>query len=110
MLYAQTHDKDRPLRWEKVENMWRYFSKMGGAMLGYQLVWERSMFGGVEPDKQLRVVLRKWYRDAQGSYPMTVLATTDPQMMEAALTMLIGEAKEANARTQELWNGSNGTS
>lgn len=109
MLYAQTHDKDRPLRWGKVESMWNHCRQLGGPALGYELIWERSMFGGIEPDEQLRVHLRRWYRDAQGSYPTTVLMSTDPKQVEAVLTMLIVEAKDNNERVQSLWNGSNGT-
>ena len=67
------------------------------------------MFGGVEPEKQLRVHLRRWYRDTLGTYPTTVLMSTDPKQVEAVLTMLIVEAKDNNERVQSLWNGSNGT-
>ena len=109
MLYAQTHDKDRPLRWSTVESLWSHFNRVGGAALNYQLIWERSMFGGVAPEEQIRAHLRKWHRDAQGSYPLPVLTTTDPQQMEAAIIMLIVEAKDNNERVQSLWNGSNGT-
>lgn len=66
------------------------------------------MFSGVKDEEQIRAHLRKWHRDAQGSYPLPVLTTTDPQQMEAAITMLIVEAKDYNIRVQRLWEGSNG--
>lgn len=109
MLYAQTHDRDRPLMWEEVEHLWRKFNNSGGAMLGYQLIWERAMFGGVAPDEEIRAHLRKWLRDAHGQYPMTVLTTTDPKQMAAALTMLCIEAQDYAQSHKELWLGSNGT-
>jgi hypothetical protein len=95
--------------WEEVEHLWSKFNKSGRASLGYQLIWERAMFGGVAPDEQIRGHLRKWNRGVRGSYPTTVLVTTDPKQMAAALTMLCIEAQDYTQAHKELWNGSNGT-
>lgn len=93
MLYAMVKDKSQwPMKWEKCELMHKHLNRMSWS---YQLFIERRMlFDALHPE--FRGVLIKWMsKDNAGNTAReTLLETSDPEQMEAALLMLISEAEE----------------
>ena len=78
--------KDVPDKWEVVINAHKFLQKY---TIQYQLIMERSMFGG---GVEYRCVLVRW----DGNRARNVLfETTDPKHAESILAMLISEAKHA---------------
>jgi hypothetical protein len=78
--------KNVPDEWEVVISAHRFLQKY---TLQYQLIMERSMFGG---GVEYRCVLVRWDGDRTRN---VILETTDPKHAESILAMLISEAKHA---------------
>ena len=95
MLWAPIHRvkwDELPDEWEIVFNAHKYLQKY---VFNYQLVMERSMFGG---GVEYRCVLIRW-EPKQGFNQRDVLfETTDPKHAESILTVLISEAKHDSQR------------
>ena len=104
MLYAQVDKKrwdDISSEWDEVRDMFQYLYKM---IYDYQITFEARMFS--TPDTPMyRCTLVKWVgnRVTRDMKRETLLETSDPEQMKAALFMLIGEAKqERNAAKQKI--------
>lgn len=92
MLWAPLHSVNHgelPDKWEVVLNAFKYLQKF---TIQYQLIMERSMFGG---GVEYRCTLVRWDVEGGHARKRTVLfETTDPKHAELILTVLISEAKQ----------------
>jgi hypothetical protein len=104
MLYAQVDKRrwdDIPNEWDEVRDMFQYLHKM---IYDYQVTFESRMFYS-ETAPEYRCTLIKWVgnRVTRDMKRETLLETSDPEQMKAALFMLIGEAEqERNAAKQKI--------
>lgn len=88
MLWAPLNPNkwsDAPDEWELVINAHKFLQKY---TIQYQLIMERSMFGG---GVEYRCVVVRWDSDRARH---VLFETTDPKHAELMLTMLISEAKQ----------------
>ena len=94
-MYAQIDKKrwdDIPSEWDEVRDMFQYLHKM---IYDYQVTFEARMFS-LPDTPQYRCTLVKWVgnRVTRDMKRETLLETSDPAQMKAALLMLISEAEE----------------
>lgn len=106
MYIPVSNQEAYPLGWEKSEWLFRKLKNMtfpSDAYM-YQFVWERNIIASLAVPP-VRAVLIKWSRKDGQKIREVIVETTEKEVMDSALTMLVAVAEDEMKARGEVNHG-----